>query len=375
MTGRTGISGKFVLTIGVIFSSLILLLALAFYRLAGTSLAFMRDSMIRESALLREEKARLATERLIMAPRRNVTGLSEGICSHASGDPDFLHAIIFSKTSDDDYFSVSEIVPLAGAFEIPLAKGAVVREDREVNFLKKGLFGHVTDPEIRKTGGICWQSCYFPVAVGRKNYVIQYMMSAAKTMIRIEEYASEIHRVRTWVFTIAGVMITAVCAACVLFLYNFRLLLSGLSSSMKKAAGGDLDVNLKPGADAEFDELAHSFNSLIGEIKEKERIIQELENKESFSDLFKFGVNLLKEGRTDDAILFYRALIILKPEGFGSYFNLGVAYAKKRDFRSSISMFEKALEIKPGDERTLENITRVRNSPYFNESEQRGSAT
>ncbi|HNX60162.1 MAG TPA: tetratricopeptide repeat protein, partial [Spirochaetota bacterium] len=147
-------------------------------------------------------------------------------------------------------------------------------------------------------------------------------------------------------------------------------------------------------ADEDLFELAMSFNTLVGELKEKERLISdlkakttaaqktvpsrdagreeefsmrlkslqaelsqalaekdkmvaELEKNDELSESFRKGVDILKEGRTDEAQIIFSALTILKPDGFGAFFNLGVVYAKKRDYDRAISMFERAIRINP----------------------------
>jgi tetratricopeptide (TPR) repeat protein len=96
------------------------------------------------------------------------------------------------------------------------------------------------------------------------------------------------------------------------------------------------------------------------DLKAREKIVQELETKDTMGDIFKFGVSLLKEHRLDESIALFRTLTILKPEGFGGYFNLGVAYAKKGRYAESIEMFKRALQANPRHELTLQYIEKVK---------------
>ena len=140
------------------------------------------------------------------------------------------------------------------------------------------------------------------------------------------------------------------------------MLITSLSGHMKKAAQGSLDISLNPVEDDDLNELAHSFNSIVSELKElnkKDKIIKQLE-RDSSGDLFNLGVNLLKEKNYNDAIAIFKALTIIKPNAFGSFFNLGVAYAKKKEYGFSFDMFERALNSNPGHELTLNYIEKVK---------------
>jgi len=102
--------------------------------------------------------------------------------------------------------------------------------------------------------------------------------------------------------------------------------------------------------------------------EEKEKILADLENKDTLGDIFKFGVTLLKENRLDDAAALFTTLTFLKPEGFGSYFNLGVIYARRRDYAKSMDMFERALQANPGNELTKQYIEKIRKLQYGDET-------
>jgi tetratricopeptide (TPR) repeat protein len=132
---------------------------------------------------------------------------------------------------------------------------------------------------------------------------------------------------------------------------------------MRKAAEGEFNVSLKETKDNDLNELALSFNTIVSELKglkEKENLVKDIENKDSLNDLFKFGVNMLKENRFDDSINIFKTLTMLKPDGFGSFFNLGVAYAKKKEYNASLAMFGMALESNPDHEHTINYIEKVK---------------
>jgi Tfp pilus assembly protein PilF len=56
----------------------------------------------------------------------------------------------------------------------------------------------------------------------------------------------------------------------------------------------------------------------------------------------------------------FLALTLLKPDGFGAWFNLGVVYAKMRMIDSATEMFEKALSLNPTHELVASYLEKVR---------------
>jgi len=139
---------------------------------------------------------------------------------------------------------------------------------------------------------------------------------------------------------------------------------------MRKAAEGELDISLKQTNDSDLNELALSFNTIVSELKglkEKESLIKDMEQKDTLNDLFKYGVNMLKENKFDDSIHVFKTLSMLKPDGFGSYFNLGVAFARKKEYDNSLNMFRKALDSNPDHNLTTSYIEKVKRLQDINE--------
>jgi len=357
-----GISKRFIIAIAIFFTSLLVILSIAFHIILKTNLSIIREVLVKNNQDLLLDKVKLITQRLKMDSIKEKDELKNKLQEYCMEDDSFLAVIIFLKTSDDNYFQVFEHIPLNQSLSLDISKNTVVREDKEINYIKKGLYTPTIDPQIRLSRGIYWQSLYIPYSINRKVIVLEFIMSASKTYFALNEYSEEISRIKKYVIILTVFLIVAVIVSGFLFMHNFSLLISNLSKSINKAAKGELDVNLNPETDEELSELALSFNSLIGELKElkaKEKIIQELEKKDSLTDIFKFGVDLLKENRVDDSIIIFNALILMK-SGFGSYFNLGVAYAKKQDYARALKMFEEAIQSNPGHEITLQYIEKVK---------------
>ncbi len=378
MKARAGISRRFVIVIASIVSALVLILAVAFNQVLRGNHAIITKTIVdnRERLLLQkaEALARAASRR----GTAKASALAAELKSLCLAETDCMGAVIFTRTADENYFRAAETIILNPAADAGIAKDAVVREDRESGYLKKGLFEPAVDPLVRASKGVYWQNAYVPFTLGKKEVVLQFLFSATAFQTALDGYSGEISRMKKIVALLAIALVLAVFGASYLFMHNFTLLIDGLASSMKKASVGELDVNLNAGADEELMELATSFNSLVGGLRElkarekifeeKEKILADLENKDTLGDIFKFGVTLLKENRLEDAAALFTTLTFLKPEGFGSYFNLGVIYARRKDYAKSMDMFQRALQANPGNELTMQYIEKIRKLQYGDET-------
>ncbi len=270
-------------------------------------------------------------------------------CSEEKG---FYYILLFSKTSDENYFRLRGKVPLKKDFRLQIEIGSVVKEEKSKNYLKEAQLSGIVEPEIYSNKGLYWQNVYFPFKVKRKTYIIQFIVSASKTEYLLSIYNRSNNNAKWIIIIVSIVMIIAAVIATIIFMHNYSLLIKNLSQYIEKAAKGDLNVSIKTINDDELNKLANSFNSLIHELKDKS-------SSEPLSSIFATAVKCLKENNLDDAISLFKTITILRPEGFGSYFNLGVAFAKKKDYRQSLDMFNKALEINPQHELTGKYIRKV----------------
>jgi tetratricopeptide (TPR) repeat protein len=278
-----------------------------------------------------------------------------------------MFIIVFLKTSDENYFKVINKIPLNQVINFEIDVDAVVTENREINYLKKGIFRGTADPNIYSSGELSWRNIYQPLALNSRTAVVQFVISSLKLHTAINEYSESLSSIRNYIILITSMVILALVAAFYLFTQNYTLLIRNLSGHMKRARSGDLDVRLRPRDDSDLSELAESFNSLIEDIKDlKEKGAKPAETEaDSMNAVFRRGVDLLKDSRFDDSISIFRAFIIMRPESFSGYFNLGVALAKKRNYSESLSMFQKARELNPAHDLTriyVEKVVRLKNA-------------
>lgn len=359
---KPGISTRFILSITGIILVFILLLAFSFQYVLRENSNVIREVLLNNNELVLLEKVQLLVNSLSEERIGDIKELSHRIKEQCSDRGEFLYVIIYAKTADENYFKVQEKIQLNKSVAVDIETNSIVKGDREDNFIKRGLLQATVEPKIYSQNNIEWQNVFHPFKISRKNHVLEFLVSSTHSTRALQEYSEFLERIKKYLIAGTALAVVILLVISLLFIQNFTLLIKNISRSLKKAASGELDVNLNPHSDEELSELALSFNSLIDEIKdlkEKEKIIQDLENRDTLGDIFKYGVSLLKEGHLDDAIIIFKSLILLRPESFGSFFNLGVAYAKQGNFSDSYSMFWKALQFNPGNELTLKYIKKV----------------
>ncbi|HOD16012.1 MAG TPA: tetratricopeptide repeat protein [Spirochaetota bacterium] len=388
---KSVISRRFVIALSVIYSSLILSVAISFYIIMHLNAATLKETLESNSRDIMLERTELIVSRVQSAGNPTITGITNELRAYNRNTGKLVAAFIFTKTSDENYFRLAESLLFHDDFRPGLERSAVVREEKETNYLKKGLLHGTVDPAIYSLGGYCWQNVYYPCALGNKKAVLQLMMSASTTRDTLENYTAETRDTRITIIAITAILVLAVILLTLIFLQNYSLLLGNLSQFMEKAAGGDLNVSLKQTGDDDLDQLAQSFNTLIEEMKDLSArpvagpesapapaaaAVTVPEEKpapaapdagsgaetpaDETSALFTAAVALLKNNELDDAIAIFRTLTIVKPQGFGSWFNLGVAHAKKRDYEKAIRMFEEARRLNPVFDVTSQYIEKIK---------------
>ncbi len=345
---KPGLSRKFILPVAAVFLFLIALMAFSFRYMAAETSELLRTILMKGEDEVALERTAMVMERLKGGRFRHVPDVIDGLRRAASADASLLHVLVFSRTADDEYHRIIEKIRLNAAFEVDAEVKSEVALERNNRYLKRGVYVPVADPWIHASGAFTWRNVYHPFNFGRKNLVVCFMVSAGRTSAALAEYDESMGRIRRNALIINSAAALAVLAALALFTQNFRFFLSKLSAHIARASRGDLAVNISAPEGDELQELASSFNSLVEEMRVLKKREKQYADKDPLDELFKSGVEVLKEGRLDDAVTLFRALGFLRPESFGSYFNLGVAYVKMRRYGDSLEMFNKALAVNPG---------------------------
>ncbi|MFW5862791.1 MAG: HAMP domain-containing protein [Spirochaetota bacterium] len=267
---------------------------------------------------------------------------------------------IFSRTSDDNYYRLSEVVKANPELAATFRKGTTLSEERSGEIIRRGLTEISVDTEIRSKNGHAWQNVFFPLPGEKKNHVVMMQSPAYNVLAILRKFEESSHAMKIRVLIITSISMVVVIFLVLLFTHNIHMFVDNLSGSIRKAAEGDFSVKLNPDSDRDFSELATSFNTLIEELRSREKNFEELTQKDYLSDIFKMAVSKLKASHIEDAITLFNAVIILKPDSFGSFFNLGVAYARTREYEKSAAMFNRAREINPEHQLTMSYIEKIK---------------
>jgi cell division protein ZapA (FtsZ GTPase activity inhibitor) len=398
---------KILLYYTLIQGVIVLLLAASFAWITAHDASVMKKIVTEYAASVALDKGRSAVSSAGTAlPSKD---LMEKLFAYGRTDARILSVILFSKTSDDNFFKVSARIDLGTKFTLP-DTGQKVREATEENWLKKGLYAETIDSTLYADKGktLYWHNAYIPVKCRDGSFVVRVTVSATEPVLALHDYFSRTAWLKKATILITALLLIASIAASALFLRNFTLLIAGLTGYVKKAVGGERSLSLSDDVDEELSELALSFNTLVGELREKDRTIRDIQTREraaldaaletkdeesrakqnaavtelqqklekvraekekieaeqnrsdEISEIFRRGVDMLKNAKYEEAAAVFTALTILKPDGFGGYFNLGVASAKLGKFTLALDMFDRALAINPNHTHTAAYIDKVR---------------
>ncbi len=82
-------------------------------------------------------------------------------------------------------------------------------------------------------------------------------------------------------------------------------------------------------------------------------------DKEKAKEHFNAGLTSAQGGKTDEAILGYKAAIAEDPEFLDAYINLGAIYFDKNDFQNALEMYRTVTEKEPKNVTALSNLAKV----------------
>ncbi len=348
----SSISKKYILTISVVFSLLIIATALLFNAAMRRSTGIMEKTLKENSSRLSLGRVENVRHYLDLVKPGSLRVLKKSLGKFCRENRGFLSVIIYRTTGDDNFFRVAGEVPVSSSISFSLDHGKKIKENKEKNYLRRARLSTVADPEIYSRDNIYWQSIYSSYKSKKRNYILQYLVAASDTYHLMADYSRSINFLRRVMAVVSFVLVLAVSILTMIFINNYSLLISNLTRSISKAAKGEYDISIKETDDEQLNELASSFNSLVDELKE-------MSAKGPLGEMFRKGVELLKGNSFEDAVSIFRAILLMKPEGHGSYFNLGVAYARLKQYRLSMEMFGKAREIRPDYELTRKYMEKV----------------
>jgi hypothetical protein len=384
----------------------ILAAAAVFSGAIRSDISFIRDTIMNYASHTALERAK-GSSALFQGKSSTITEASAILENIAKKDSRILYILVFSKTADENFFRVSAKIDAGKHISVPIKKGQRVREESEENWLRKGLSEPCVNKTLFSDKNSLWHNAYAPLTLKNTTYVARFMIASTDAVIALEEHNTRISRLKAIIIIGTIIFITITLIAAFIFLRNFTMFITGITGYVKKAASGETGLSLNENTDEDISELALSFNSLVGELRDKEKLIYDLSIREKkavksasaekdsavreeltleietlrqkleeavaekqkieddsaqpdeLSESFRKGVSFLKENKFSEAETIFTALTLVKPDGFGAYFNLGVVYAKMRSLDRSLEMFEKARAINPGHPHTESYIGKV----------------
>lgn len=357
---QKGISRNLFIGVLAVVLFLVLLMAFSFHYMIVKNSAFLRSLVMRTGEEYALGRTLVIMQRAETGNYRSLDHLGMELCRYASSDTSILGVMIFGRTEDDNYSRLLFKSSLSASFAIDVPIGSMVMLEKHNEYLQKGFFSPVVDPSIHMHDVFAWRNVYHPFRMERRNLVICFMVSSARSLAVLEEYEISIEKLKKIVVIVHSIAVLTVMVMLIFFLHYYRLLINSLARSLRRASSGDLSVAISAPRGDELEELAASFNSMVEELRMMKEREKSVSSRDSLDDIFKSGVEKLKSEMYEDAIHLFSALTILRPDSFGSYFNLGVAYAKMRCYTEAIGMFDRALAANPNHEMARNYRQKVR---------------
>jgi tetratricopeptide (TPR) repeat protein len=347
---RSTVSTRFVISTAAVYSIIIVLLVFSFLYILNINSNILKEILQKNNDAYLLKKTALIIETLKEKRIKNIKELTGELKDYCIKDNEFLYILIYSNTPDENYFKIQKKIPLNESFKVSAEYNKLIQEKKDINYLKTGLTKPAIDPVIYSLNNQYYKTIYQPVHI-KNNYIVEFFISASDVIAAFNDYSEKINTIKKYSVIITAGAVIIIIITTLLFNYSFSMLIKNLSGHLKKAAEGSLNLDMANVKDDDLNELALSFNEIFSELKLK---------KDMPAELFKTGVNLLKQGNYNDSIAIFKTLQIIKPNTFGTCFNLGVAHAKNRQYDLSLEMFEKALYVNPGHEVAIDYISRVK---------------
>jgi len=365
-TAKFGFSRRFILGITLLMVALIAVLGVSFHLIVNRCSSVLQTHLTTSSAghLAQTSKSLLAA----VPDRSSIDRFMQSIADNRLLHEGLVAASVFSKTGDEKYFRVAAIRAFDERHILTLKVNDQVAAPGDSTLLRDALIAPQIDPHVHVRGRTAWQTAYLPVVIMGRPHVVGFSFLAPDVYAAVSGFSDFAVAIRIAISILLVMVAVAVAVSGALFLHKFNALITALARSLKDAAAGNPPL-MNPQADTELYELAHSFNSLAGEIAglKRDPVQQQVHDgsdaqvssPSGLDEAFRAGVASLKDNELDRAIGVFQALIAINPDSFGSYFNCGVALAKKRIYDEALAMFRAAQEKNPDNELVARYIDRV----------------
>lgn len=276
-------------------------------------------------------------------------------------------ATLFAQSSDENFFTV-ETIANTSSLKLPYQPGDTIQEQTEINYLKKALDQDTYDTEIYGNGDLYWHNVYLGFTENGMRKVAKFQITALEPYLYLKEY-----RQMDRLLIFATIIICTLAFVVLLYLSSLiygriRFFFRTVANAVTKVIAGDSTVTISE-LDEEVRYVAQTFNQLVTELHEKNEQLRETEQRGIYTTLFNRAVGFLKKREYRDAEVILRTLIIVKPEKFAPWFNLGIIYAKEKRFAESAEMLRNALRIDPAHKLSRIYLDRVQQAARFRSNE------
>jgi HAMP domain-containing protein len=359
---KTGFSKNFILTVSLIYASLIIVTALILNWALKSTVEGASEILLQDNI---KSYSRIVS--IISDEADGITDLTE-LKKHLSEKSSKIQGVtginLYQRTDDESYFRVMDIIINNTAYVPEIYPGQSVKPEQGLDIMKESLTRITTDSRVYTDGILRWQYVYAPLNTGKTLILSQWIISVSETEGKISALNRNYRVQKIIIFILSLIISAGVIGATWLFYQNYSYILRGIASHLDRAADGNYNIRISISDDEELNRIAGSFNALVEDIRDRkiraDDIAETMQEINSRSDeLFRSGVAALKNSRQEDAISAFKAMTILRPESFSSYFNMGVAMAQLKKYDEAVEMFARALEIKPEHEQSRTYMEKI----------------
>jgi len=342
---------KYIFITGILFSILILLTSILFIisiKYSSSIVEALSDKIIEQNIITR---GRLLIDNMKKEKRKALPAIIKYSSHYRKIDSQLYDLIVYKRTSDDHYFK-----------KLASISGGIVKKPKDISFvgkdaiMQKGMIHPAFDSVPFKKETHVLYSLYHPLHINKKKYLCQIIMinPDAKTLVNL--FNTNTSRLKFFMALVIVLIAGGVITLTLSFMSNYENFIKKLTESIKNAVSGSYNTITSHPNDELF-EFADSFNKLIEDMKSRDSS----DGDEILQLFFKNAVSHLKNKEVTRSKHIFESILSIKPDSFGSLFNLGTIYAKEQHLEVALSYFEKASALNPHHELTKNYINKVKN--------------
>lgn len=153
---RSIISRRFIIAISIIYSLLIIAFAFSFHYTMHKNRAILRESIVAHNQHAILQSLDSLAERIRGGSGKTIEDLKAELVRHNAAGGDILSGLFFTKTEDENFFRIAGTLSFDRGFTLKVPRSGVFREQKEINYLKKGVRHSIVDPDVYSQGPSDW---------------------------------------------------------------------------------------------------------------------------------------------------------------------------------------------------------------------------